>query len=334
MGDPRAGEQLTHAELARRREAYRRKQVESVQRVDTLVQTQQSLGRDLGAGLEQLKVQSTEMRKIEEARADGSLLATLVRPFTARRAGLARRSVAEELLKIYERTSLRLREATAFADDLKLCAIELQQEVDRLHRDRVEAHRGERDAAGKVVASEAALQEIEAAALDPEERERRRDRFTFDLRTEAVNLELCRTAAEQAALHLEPARALRDTVLQLHEDMAKYVIQATHTVNAAGRRIQGLGVMADAPVVVQELQTSLDELSLAMEATSRYLAHSQRLVQDVLPELSARLDAHGEVENLSLTDALEGVDRARAVGLAERALREAAEREIDELGKR
>ncbi len=333
MADKRTylGEQITHAQLARRRELHRRQQSASMRRVDALVQTQQSLGRELGAGLDQLRAQSAELQRLESERTDGSFLASLVRPFTARRTALARRSVAEELLKVYERTSARLREATAFTDELKLCALELQQEVDRLHRELAEATHNERVAARRVLEAEDALAELERAGLEPDELARRRDRFTFDLKTEAVNLELYRVAAEQCRQHLGPARALRDTVLQLHEDMARYVINATHTVNASGRRIQGLGVMADAPIVVQELQESLDELSEAMDATVRYIADSQRLVEEILPDLSARLDARDEADNLELTASLEEVDRARARKMAERALREAADREIDDL---
>lgn len=333
MGDQRQyrGEQLTHAQLARRREHHRRQQADSVHRVDDLVSTQQSLGKELGSGLEQLRAQSAELQRIEAERTDGSFLASLVRPFTARRTALARRSVAEELLKVYERTSLRLREATAFADELKLCALELQQEVDRLHHELGVALHNERVAAHRVLEAEKVLRELDASDLDADTLARRRDRYTFDLKTEAVNLELYRVAAEQCRQHLEPARALRDTVLQLHEDMARYVINATHTVNAAGRRIQGLGVMADAPSVVQDLQQSLDELSTAMDDTVRYIEQSQRLVEEILPDLSARLDARDETDNWELTSSLEGVDRGRARAMAERALKEAAEKEIADL---
>jgi hypothetical protein len=325
------GAQLTHVDLAQRREAHKRQRADSVQRVNAMVQTQQALGTELSDGLTRLKGQSEELKRLQQPEQDGLLFA-LVRPFTARRSALARRSVAEELLAVYEKTGVRLREATAFADELRLCALELQQEVDRLHRDLGESLHNERVAANHVLEAEEALDELEVdAALNEATRARRRDRFTFDMKTEAVQLELFKVAAAQCRQHLEPARALRDTVLQLHEDMARYVINATHTVNAAGRRIQGLGMMADAPLVVHELQASLDELSAAMADTEKYIETSRKLVEQVLPELSAGLDVQDEVDIQTLTDSLQSVDRKRARTLAEQALRDAAEAEIDAL---
>ena len=322
---------MTHADLAGRRDAHKRQQASSVQRVNHLVQTQQALGTELSDGLTRLKGQSEELKRLQEPEA-GGVLSALVRPFTARRSALARRSVAEELLTVYEKTGVRLREATAFADELRLCALELQQEVDRLHRDLGESLHNERVAAQRVLDSEEALAELEVDETLPQAtRVRRRDRYTFDMKTEAVQLELFKVAASQCRVHIDPARALRDTVLQLHEDMARYVINATHTVNAAGRRIQGLGMMADAPLVVHELQESLAELSSAMAATEQYIENSRRLVEQVLPNLSADLDQRDEVDIQMLTSSLASVDRKRARTLAEQALREAAEAEIDEL---
>ena len=301
-----------------------------MERVNTLVRTQHQLGGQLAEGLTTLQGRSEELKRLQEE--DSGLLATLVRPFTARRSALARKSVTEELLAVYEKTGVRLREATAFADELRLCALELQQEVDRLHRDLGHALHNEQVAARRVLEAEEGLDALaEDASLDPATRERRMDRFTFDLKTEAVQLELYQVAASQCRQHIEPARALRDTVLQLHEDMARYVIKATHTVNASGRRIQGLGMMADAPLVVHELQESLDELANAMQATEAYIQSSRKLVEEVLPDLTADLDAQDEVEIAHLTSSLEQVDRARAHNLAEQALRDAAEAEIDEL---
>ncbi len=325
------GEQLTQMQLQRDRERRRSRQVEAVHQVDQLMQTQQQLGAELGDGLRTLTSKGQALQRLEAERSDGSLLASLVRPFTARRAALARRSVAEELIALYERVSVRLREATHFADQVKLTALEMQQEVDGLHRALGEALHNQRVAAERVLEAERSLDDVELEDISEAVRDRRRDRYTFDLRTEAVNLELYGVSVEQCRAHLEPARALRDTVLQLHEDMAKYVINATHTVNAAGRRIQGLGVMADAPTVVAELQESLEELSEAMIATEKYIEASQVLVDEVLPKLAAKLDAHDETEAEFMATSLEAVDRARSHRMAERALRQEAAREIESL---
>ncbi|HHO52427.1 MAG TPA: hypothetical protein ENK18_16550 [Deltaproteobacteria bacterium] len=326
------GEQLSHAVLQRRQREVAERHRRAMGQVSELLDNQKQIGRELSSGLTTLKRQRSELDRMEQQETDSSLLASLVRPFTARRSALARRSIAEGLLRQYEQVSVRLREATAFSDELKLCALELQQEVDRLHRELGEALHNQRVAAERVLQLEEALVEVdEDASLRPEEQARRRDRFEFDARTEAVSLELYKAAAELCRQHIPPARALRDTVLQLHEEMAQYVLSATHTVNAAGRRIQGLGMLADAPIVVQELQESLDELNLAMEATADYVERSSHLIAEVLPHLSARVQAESEATEAALEMELAAIDRERSRVHAERTLREAAQDEIESL---
>ncbi len=326
------GQQLTHAALQRRQRDVAQRHRKAMGQVSELLDAQKQIARELGPGLTALRRHRGELDALEQSEGDTSLLASLVRPFTARRSALARRSIAEGLLKQYEQVSLRLREATAFSDELKLCALELQQEVDRLHRELGEALHNQRVAAERVLEAEQALLEAgEDDALTHEERARRHDRYEFDRRTEAVALELYKAAAELARQHLPPARALRDTVLKLHEEMAQYVLTATHTVNAAGRRIQGLGMLADAPIVVHELTESLDELRQAMQATADYAERSSRLIAEVLPHLSARIRAESEATEAALEVELEAIDRATARRQAEQALREAARQEIDAL---
>jgi hypothetical protein len=325
------GEELNHARLLRRQSEVRARHEAALQRVEKMSATQQTLGRELGEGLQSLADSRETLQSMERAASEASLFAALVRPFTARRTATARRSVTEALLARHERVSVHLREATAFADELKLTSLELQQEVDRLHREAGEALHNQREAASRIVATERALRGLESQDLPPEQRARHRDRLDFDLRTEAVALDLFEAAAQHASSHLPAARSLRDTVLQLHEQMAKFVLDATHTVNAAGRRIHGLGVLADAPVVVAELRESLEELQQAMDAAQAYVASSQALITQVLPELSAQAQARAEASSTILHAELEQVDRERARLAAERALRESAEREIQDL---
>jgi len=326
------GEALTHAVLQRRREAVRTHQEEALTEVQGHLSTQRVIANELDDGIRTLSTHREELHRLESEANDGSLLAALVRPFTARRTALARSSVTEALVVRYEAVSVRLREATAFSDELKLTALELQQEVDRLHRELGESLHNQRVAAQRVLQAQEALDALDAnAELSPEQKDRRRDRFGFDLRTETVALDLHKAASEHCRNHLPAARSLRDTVLQLHEEMAAYVLGATHTVNAAGRRIQGLGMLADAPTVVAELQESLDALQEAMEATAAYVETSQDLVAKVLPELAARVAAAGEA-GAAVTEAdLRMLNREKRRAMAERALREAAEEEISDL---
>jgi len=168
--------------------------------------------------------------------------------------------------------------------------------------------------------------------LDPsaEERARQVDQLSYQLRTRAVELEQHMARERLARQHLEPARQLRDTVLSLQEDMSRFVTAATATVNSAGRRIQALGMAADAPVVVRELQQGLEELDQAMQATQDYVQQSQDLLTRVLPELSRKLEAQGEVEGEVLSSSLEEISRERAKSLADQALRRSAEAEVDD----
>ena len=325
------GDQLTHATLAKRREEVQSRHQRALGQVSDLYSSQQEISDELGKGLERMKNHGEELDRIREEESQTGFIASIMRPFTARQRVLARKSVAEALLAQYETVSVRLREATSFSDDLKLCALEMQDEVDRLHRDHAAAVHNKKLAAERVLAIEAELAALDSdASLNPAERERKHDQLTFELRTEAIALDLFRASAVQCKQHLEPARTLRDTVLELHEDMAKYVLSATQTVNAAGRRIQGLGMMADAPVVVSELQASIEELNVAMEATAEYVESSRHMIAEVLPELSRRLEAEAAMDAAETADSLEEVSRERSRTMAERALRDAAQAEVDE----
>jgi hypothetical protein len=322
----------TESTLQRRQAELQERQSSAINRVGTLLATQRRVGAELGAGLRMLDQHRVTLERMERQASEASLLSSIVRPFTARRSALARRSIAEGLLQQYERVSVRLREATAFSDELSLSTLELQDEVDRLHHDLQHAERAKRATAERIVRGERELEGIEGdTASDPDDLAARRDRVTFDLRTDSVTLDLLRATAQLCRHHLPAARSLRDTVLKLHEEMAHYVVSATHAVNAAGRRIQGLGMLADAPIVVAELQEGLHELDLAMRATADYVARSQVLLAEVLPSLTARLESDAESGALLLSEGLGHTDRDRSRREAERVLREAAEAEIDAL---
>lgn len=327
--DPSRTEPMTVARLQRRQAEVQERHRRTVAKVGELLETQKRVGTELTTGLQVLAEQRTELDDIERRESAGGLFATLVRPLVGRRTALSRRSIALGLLERYEQVSVRLREATSFSDELRLCALELQAEVDALHRDLQHAVQQSQLAAARVVDLEAGLDELDSdGSITVEQRDRLRDRYTFDLRTESVSLSLFGAAAELCRQHLEPARALRDTVLRLHEEMAGYVLSATHTVNAAGRRISALGVLADAPAVVGELQVSLDALGLAIEATTQWIERSQRFIADVLPDLSSKLRAEAEATEQALSVELRARDRDHTRREAERALRLAAEAEV------
>lgn len=331
--DPqRFAEPITPALLQRRQMEIHDRHRRAVTQVERLLDTQKRVGAELSAGMTVLADQRAELDNLDRRDADNSLFASLVRPFVGRRTSLARKSIAEGLIARYEQVSVRLREATAFADELKLCSLELQAEVDHLHRDLQLAMQHKTRSAERVLELEKVIGEVSVdAQMTPEQRERLLDRYTFDLRTESVSMSLYSAAVELCKQHLPPARALRDTVLRLHEEMSAYVLSATHNVNAAGRRISALGMLADAPIVVAELHQSLEALGTAMEATTQWIDRSHRFIAEVLPELDARIKLQSEAAAKAIEIELSEHDRTRTRKEAEIALRRAAEREIASL---
>lgn len=320
------GEPPSQARLVERGREVREEHARSLQDVGRLARTQEELGSTLAGDLKALQEQGLVVEGLDtpEGFLDG-----LVRRFTRRRQLLARRSATEALVERYEAVSTRLRRASAFTDDLRLTALELQQEVQALHREADDAQHNARLSAQRVLELEALLKVAERA--DPGVRLRQVDTLQFELRQEAQALELFQAVEAMCREHLDPSRALRDTVQRLHEEMQSFVLAATGTVDAAGRRIQALGAAADAPIVVGELQQSLDELQQAMRATETYLAQTRDLIAHTLPELSARIEAEREIDGVAFREDLQALDRARASASAERALRQAAWREIQDL---
>ncbi len=337
--DPQQLARLTQASLARRRDKIQERQAHSLQTVDRLVRQQREVTTGLQQDLATLHDRGQVLDELEARQQEGGLLAALTRQLTRRRTMLERRSVTEGLIAQYEKVSVGLRRATAFSDELRLCAVDLQAQVDQLHAELARAQQDRARCADKVHAFERQIQALErgegdALDLSADERQRRLDRLEFDERSTSIDLELHMARARMARQHLDPARKLRDTVLSLQEDMGRFVLAATTTVNSAGRRIQALGMAADAPLVVSELQSSLDELRTAMEATQSYVEQSQSLLSEVLPELSRRLEAQGEVDGEVLSSSLAEMSRERARALADQALKEAADAEVDAIADR
>ncbi len=327
----------SQGELLQRKEQLRAATTRAVTRVSRLVEDQHALSRELGGEIAAMQAQRAALDELEAQAADTGLLAALTRAFARRRSILQRRSVAEGLLERYEAASRCLRRAAAFTDELQLCTLELQEHVDGIHADIDRTTANRRAAARRVLALEQALERLEQQAgpdVDAptaDRRERRRDQLQFEQRSEALSLELFEARLGLLRQELGPARSLRDTVMQLHQEMARFTLAATSTINTAGRRIQALGVAADAPTVIAELRESMGELGEAMEATEQYVEQAQDLLTRVLPDLSARVEAGHRADALALVDDLEAIDRARAREVADRALRDAAAAEVEHL---
>jgi len=323
---------LSPGQLLRREQQARERNAAHLERVTTLVAEQQELSTGLRQDLVSLQEAGTELEALSAA-PSGGMLEALVRRFRRRQEILARRSIAEGLLQRYEVVTVRLRRASAFSDELRLCALELQQEVDGLHQGLARDRASARGAAERVLELEREVERLEEDAGRADSGGARAlDGARFDLRGAALSLELFEAAATSGSQQLPPARELRDTVQSLHEEMAQFVLAANATTNAAGRRIQALGMAADAPLVVTELQASLAELGEAMEHTEHYVEEARRLMDHVLPDLSARLQAERETQAVARRLAEPepvALSRAEARAMAERALREDAMAEVE-----
>ncbi len=324
------GEQPSQAALQERRVELRQSSRIAIERADGMLRSQQTISEELGQQLGQLREQGEQLHDLEQRDQESGLLAQLVRSINRRQRTLERRSAAEGLLERYQAVSAQLGRAAAFTDELQLCALELQSSVETLHAEIETAQRTGRSCAGRLQQLTRTLDDIEQASEPVAGRAGLVDKLGFELQHETLRIELFEAQARLLGEELEPARALRDTMLELYREMSAFVRAARSNADSAGRRIQALGLAADAPLVVAELQSSLEELGSAMRATEDYVSQTQRLLVDVLPGLSAQLEARVSTDGELLSDDLGQVSRERARATADRALRRAAEAEVDD----
>lgn len=299
--------------------------------VDEMFRTQNALGKGIRSDLAGLKKHSESLDELERAaEQEQGLLASLVSRFVQRRTVLNRRSETQALLQKHASVSARLRKASAFTDTLRVESLELQEEVQGLHQEIRKAKTNASRSAQRILDLEAALQHAESDTGDADARLEAMDTLRFEIRQETQNLDLFEAMEEMCKQHLRPARKLRDTVTKLQEEMSLFVVHATGTVDSAGRRIQALGAAADAPLVIQELQESMDDLTEAMKVTEEYVAQTQELLGKVLPELTAQVKAESETRNFILESQLDDMNRERATSRAKRTLQAEAEKEIEQ----
>ncbi len=332
------GGEPSQAALVEKKESLQKDNNRSMRRVGELARTQDELNRELGGELAQIQDRAEELDRLEARAAETGVMAALARTFSRRRTILQRRSVAEGLLSRYEAASRCLRRASAFSDELRLCALELQQQVEQIHTDAAASARNARQAAERVMVLERALEQLEqggqdADSMTADECAQRRDELEFEQRSTTLQLELFQARVEMLHTELAPARSLRDTVMELHGEMARFVLNASSSLDTAGRRIQALGAAADTPTVIAELQESLGDLGKAMISTEQYVEQAQHLLTTVLPDLNAKLEAGARTDSLALVDDLDEIDRERSRELADRALRDAAVDEVNETVK-
>jgi hypothetical protein len=327
------GDAPSQAKLLARHEAIQTHHDEALSQVRSFTNTHKKLGENIKSDLAGLKKHNQVLNAMQRAEEeDTGVLLSLVKRFTRRRTLLNRRSETHALLARHESVSVQLRRASAFTDILRLQSLQLHEEVQSLHSEIGDAKHNSRLAAERMLKIEEQLQKLDDnAEASDHTRLQSTDSLQYELRQESHTLELYQATAKMAQQHLEPAQKLRDMVTRLQEEMSDFVVHATGTIDAAGRRIQALGAAADAPMVVTELQESMDDLTDAMKVTEDYVAQTQQLITHVLPDLSAKVKAEAETQHFLLQKQLEEIDRQRARQLAESALKAEAALEVEQL---
>lgn len=231
-------------------------------------------------------------------------------------------TVTESLFARYESVEIELRRTSEYADELELCAVELQGDIEALHADVAAAERNAAAAQQRMVQLEATALKVEA---NPDAFPRGfGDKLTFEHRTTRTQIALFEAATSLAAGQLGPARRLRDAVLNLHEDVARYTLAASRSVQDAARQIHALGLAADAPAVLADLRDAITDLDTALHATEGFVARTQEVLRVELPRLLAQLQREAQTRGALLL----GDDPDDPTG--ELALHRAAVAEVDE----
>lgn len=324
---------LSQVELQERQLVLRKSHEQTLTEVESLVRQQQQVSTQLNGGIVQMRSKGTEFDKLDSG-SQGGLLARITRLVSRRTDVLARRSISDALVQVHERTVLDLRRASAVADQLKRSAAELHQEVLGLFAERTQATQNLKLAAQRVLDLEAALDALhQDDSLMAAAKSQQVDSLEFVERSVSADVALIRAHVHLCTDEIKASRGLRDTVQTMHSDMSGFVMSAGKAVNSAGRKIQSLGMAADAATVVIELNESMEALDVALEETARYLLQADDLLTRVLPDLNARIAANDGVRRLSIETDLDQMSRTRAKTLADQALRAAADAEIDKLSE-
>jgi len=318
-------------DLATLRSTLEHQHESTLARVGTLVENQKTLTTAIAGEISAIRADGDALQQLESAeQSDAGLLVSITRRLGRRSRMLERRTVASRLQDQYADVHTTLRKASAFADELRLCAVELAGGVDQLHADVESSLSAVVEFEGRITAIDTLLAEL--GAEEGLAQQRRIDKLHFERADLQTGVNLLEAKARLCAREVEPARKLRETVQSMHQEMARYVLHASSSVEGSGRRIQALGLAADAPVVVSELQEGLDQLDLAMAATEAYLDQAHEMLTRILPELSAQIRQQGNETALELEAGLSAIGRAREGAASDADLKAAALAEVELLG--
>lgn len=249
-----------------------------------------------------------------------------LRSLFGRSEDINRRSIEELLRNQYEMSSLRLKQATEFADRLEAAKEELYDEIERLNRKIIESAENEEQAAEYVkelkdllVGIEGNLRLVDSSSADGRHLQRELDRTKRKLAEHTTKLKLYSTAEERLAKLRSNTRQLAETIANLQSDITRYVVAASEKLDLIGGQIQAIGAAADASVVMLELKQSLDAMTESVNHTTRFVAETQAYfrenVDSMIDELNLYDDETQQVldENLIYTDSLGEIDVENAL---------------------
>ncbi len=253
---------------------------------------------------------------------------------------LTRRSIEELLRGQYELSSLRLKQASEFADRLEASKEELYDEIDRLNRRIVESAENEETAAEYVSELKRIKEEVEfnLNRVDPSTADERHlqselDKIKRRLAEHTTRLKLYSTAEERIAKLRDNTRQLAETIANLQGDITRYVVAASEKLDLIAGQIQAIGAAADASVVMLELKQSLDAMTESVNHTTRFVAETQAYFRENVDAMIDELKIYDEEtervldENLIYSDAYSDLDVEQALATAfERKLAEAQAR--------
>ncbi len=245
-----------------------------------------------------------------------------MKPFT-------KRSIEELLRQQYEISALRVKEASQFADKLKVAESDLFDEIERLNGKILESARNEDIAAEYVLQlrdmREALEEELNAAAEGSTERREISadiDKLKRRMSEHSTLLQLYHTSEERIARLKQNTDKLRETIGNLGSDITHYVTAASEKLDLAAGQIQAIGTAADASVVMLEMKKSLDSMTSSMNETTRFVSDTQAFFRANLDGLMQDLELYdGETQtvmdkNLQLSREVEDKRIAEAVQVA------------------
>ncbi len=250
-----------------------------------------------------------------------------MKPFT-------KRSIEELLRQQYEISTLRVKEASQFADKLKAAESDLFDEIDRLNERILESARNEDTAAEYVLELKTLREQLEARLESAEEgsTERREiqadlDKLKRKMSEHSTLLQLYHTSEERIGRLKTNTDRLRETIGNLASDITQYVTAASEKLDLVAGQIQAIGTAADASVVMLEMKKSLDSMTSSMNETTQFVSDTQAFFRANLDGLMNDLELYdGETQavmqkNLEFSREVEEqrISEAVQVALARRA---------------